>query len=65
MADKKPTPRGTKIVAGVVFGGMIAIGLGQQYWKWTLESQTNSIIVVLGGAVVGGLIAWLVTREPS
>ena len=62
MAEKK-TPRSTKIIAGTVFGGLIAISVGQEYWKWTLESQTNTIIVVVGGALVGGLLAWILTRE--
>ncbi|HEY5921052.1 MAG TPA: hypothetical protein VIV11_05245 [Kofleriaceae bacterium] len=65
MAEKKPTPRSTKVVAATVFGGLIAAVLGQQFVPWTLESQTNTLIAVAAGAVLGGVIAWFATRPSA
>jgi hypothetical protein len=63
MADKKPTPRGTKVFAAVVFGGLVAAVLGQKYVPWTLESQTNTLIAVGAGAIVAGVIGWFATAQ--
>jgi hypothetical protein len=65
MAEKKPTPRGTKIFAGAVFGGLGAAVIGQRASEWTLQSQTNTLIVVVAGAVLGAVIGWLVTRPKA
>jgi|HubBroStandDraft_5_1064220.scaffolds.fasta_scaffold2720976_1 hypothetical protein len=61
MAEKKPTPRATKIVFGGVLGGLAAVTIGQRAWAWTLESQTNTIIVAVIGLVVGVIAALVVT----
>ena len=65
MAEKKPTPRSTKIVAATMFGGLLAAIVGQKFVPWTLESQTNTIIAVVAGAIVGGVIGWFATRKPA
>jgi hypothetical protein len=65
MAEKKPTPRGTKIFAAAVFGGLGAAVIGQRTSEWTLASQTNTLIVVALGAVVGAVVGWFVTRPRS
>jgi len=65
MAEKKPTPRSSLIIAGAVFAGLIAAVVGQKYVPWTLESQTNTILVVVPAAVVGGVLAWFLTRKRS
>jgi hypothetical protein len=65
MAEKKPTPRGTKVFAAAVFGGLLAAVLGQKYVAWTLESQTNTLIAVGAGAVLAGLIGWFATAPKS
>jgi hypothetical protein len=62
MADKKPTPRGTKVFAAAVFGGLLASVIGQRYVPWTLQSQTNTLIVVGAGALLAGVIGWFGTR---
>jgi len=65
MAEKKPTPRSTKVFAAAVFGGLLAAIVGQRFVPWTLESQTNTLVVVVAGAVVAGVIGWFATRPPS
>ena len=65
MAEKKPTPRSSMIIGGAAFAGLIAAVVGQKYVPWTLESQTNTILVVVPAAIVGGVIAWFLTRKPS
>jgi hypothetical protein len=61
MGEKKPTPRSTKIVLGGVLGGLAAVTIGQRVSAWTLESQTNTIIVAVIGLVVGVIAALVVT----
>jgi hypothetical protein len=59
----KQTSRTTIVVAGAVGGGFIAVEIAQRATTWALASQTNTIIVVVGGLLVGGLIAWLATAS--
>jgi hypothetical protein len=61
MADKKETPRSTKIVGASVLGGLTAAVIGQKFVPWTLESQTNTLIVVVTGAIVAGVVGWFAT----
>jgi hypothetical protein len=65
MSEKKPTPRGTKIFAGAIFAGLAAAVVGQRLSSWTLQSQTNTVIVVVAGAVIGGLVAWFATKPKA
>jgi hypothetical protein len=59
----KKTSRSTIVVAGAVGGGLVAVEVAQHATAWALASQTNTIIVVAGGLLVGGLIAWVATAS--
>lgn len=63
MAERKPTPRSTLVLAGVVGGGLIAAVIGQKFSAWVLQSQEHTLIAVGVGAVIGGVIMWLATRK--
>lgn len=63
MAEKKPTPRSTLLIAGIVGGGLIAVTIGQKYSSWVIESQEHTLVAVAIGAVIGGAIAWFATRK--
>lgn len=63
MTERKPTSRVTMIVAAAVLGGFLGGSLGQEHIPWTLESQMNTVIVVVVAALIAGVIAWIATRR--
>jgi high-affinity Fe2+/Pb2+ permease len=66
MSENKPTPRSTKIVAGGVVGALMAAVIGQRVSAWTLESQTNTILIAAAGLIVGVVVMLFVTaRTPA
>jgi hypothetical protein len=65
MAEPRPAPRGTKIAAGAVFGGLAAAVLGQRTSPWVLASQAHTIVTVAAGAVVVGLVMFVATMPKA
>lgn len=62
MAEKKGSSRGSIIVAGVVFGGLVAVEAGQHLSHAVQASEQLTLIAVAAGALVGGAGAFLATR---
>jgi hypothetical protein len=65
MAEPRPTPRGTKVAAGAVFGGLLAAVLGQRMSPWVLASQAHTIAAVAGGAVLLAAIVFVATKPKA
>jgi hypothetical protein len=61
-SEPKPTSKATIVVAGVVFGGLGAVTVGQRFLPGAEGSQDTSLMLVAGGAVLGAIAGFLVAR---
>lgn len=59
---RKSPSRASICIAGSAFGGLAAVTIGQRASEWAVASQSNSLILIGAGALVGGVAAWLVSR---
>jgi hypothetical protein len=63
MPGRRASPREFVVLAGMILGGFVAVAIGPWFSRWVIESQEHSLIVIGVGAVIGGVIAGLATRN--